>query len=103
MLKNNMAYFVTICANFPCKIEKFELEVVGVGILGTRSCCQGSHNMYYKEVTAKRVTPISFFIFNKFEHFFYFIQKQHISAEKLKLSILDACVCKIIYIKKKLD
>ena len=61
MLKNNMAYFVTICANFPCKIEKFELEVVGVGILGTRSCCQGSHNMYYKEVTVKRVAPISFF------------------------------------------
>ena len=26
--------FLVICANFPCKIEKFELEVVGVSILG---------------------------------------------------------------------
>ena len=26
--------FLVICANFPGKIEKFELEVVGVGILG---------------------------------------------------------------------
>ena len=27
-----------ICANFPCKTEKFELEVVGLGILGTGFC-----------------------------------------------------------------
>ena len=36
-------YFLAICANFPCKFEKFELEVVGVGILGTGFCFQGSH------------------------------------------------------------
>ena len=33
----------TFCANFPCKIEKFELKVVGVGILGKGFCFQGSH------------------------------------------------------------
>ena len=33
--------FLAICANFPCKIEKFELE--NVGILGTGYCLQGSH------------------------------------------------------------
>ena len=33
--KNNSVYFLAICANFPCKIEKFELEVVGMGFLGT--------------------------------------------------------------------
>ena len=27
--ENNSAYFLAICTNFPCKIEKFELEVVG--------------------------------------------------------------------------
>ena len=26
-----------------CKIEKFELEVVGMGISGTGICFQGSH------------------------------------------------------------
>ena len=43
MLKNNIVYFLEICANFPCKTEKFELEVVVVGILGTEFCFQGSH------------------------------------------------------------
>ena len=28
MLKNNSVYFLAICAKFPNKIEKFELEVV---------------------------------------------------------------------------
>ena len=42
-VKNISVYFLAICANFPCKIEKFELEVVGVGILGTGLCFQGSH------------------------------------------------------------
>ena len=37
-LKNNSVYFLAICTNFPCKIEKFELEVVGVGTLGTGFC-----------------------------------------------------------------
>ena len=36
-------YVLGICANFPCKIEKFELEVVGVAILGTGFCFQGNH------------------------------------------------------------
>ena len=31
------------CAKFPCKIEKSELEVVSVGILGREICFQGSH------------------------------------------------------------
>ena len=46
MLKNNRVYFLAICANFPCKIEKFELEVVGVGILGTGFCFQGQPLTY---------------------------------------------------------
>ena len=41
--KNNSVYFLAICANFPRKIEKFELEVVSVDILGTGFCFQGSH------------------------------------------------------------
>ena len=40
-VKKITAYFLAICANFPCKIEKFELENVGVSILGTEF--QGSH------------------------------------------------------------
>ena len=28
-------YFLAMCANLPCKIEKFGLEALGVGILGT--------------------------------------------------------------------
>ena len=36
-------YFLAVCANFPCKIEEFELKIVGVGILGTGFCFQGSH------------------------------------------------------------
>ena len=35
MLKNNSVYFLAICGNFPCKIQKFELEVVGICMLGT--------------------------------------------------------------------
>ena len=41
--KKMSVYFLGICTNFPCKIEKFELEVVGVCILGTGFCFQGSH------------------------------------------------------------
>ena len=43
--KNNSAYFLTICANFPCKIEKFELEVVGVGF-GDRILLSGQPSSY---------------------------------------------------------
>ena len=38
MLKKITAYFLAICANFLWKIEKFNLEGVGVGILGTGFC-----------------------------------------------------------------
>ena len=41
--KKITVYFLAIRANFPCKIEKFELENLGVGILGTEFCFQGSH------------------------------------------------------------
>ena len=34
MLKRNIVYFFPICANFPCRIEKFELKVVVMGIFG---------------------------------------------------------------------
>ena len=30
--------FLVICVNFPCKTEKFEFEVVGLGILGSGFC-----------------------------------------------------------------
>ena len=33
--KNDSVYFLAMCANFPCKTEKFEWEAVDVGILGT--------------------------------------------------------------------
>ena len=42
-VKKISVYFLAICADFPCKTEKFELEVAGVGILGTGFCVQGSH------------------------------------------------------------
>ena len=42
-VKKISVYFLAICANFPCKIESFESEVVGVGILETGFCFQGSH------------------------------------------------------------
>ena len=41
-VKKNGAYLLAICANFPIKFEKFELEFAGVGILGTGFCFQGS-------------------------------------------------------------
>ena len=51
MLKNNSIYFLIICVNFPCKIEKLNLEVVCVcvGTLGTRICFQGSHELILLE------------------------------------------------------
>ena len=42
MLKNNIVYFLAIFVNLVCKIEKFELKVVGVVILGRKICFQGS-------------------------------------------------------------
>ena len=42
-VKKITVYFLAICVNFPCKVEKVELEVVDVDILGTRFCFQGSH------------------------------------------------------------
>ena len=42
-VKNSSVYFLAIWVNFPSKIEKFELEVVGMGILGIRFCFNGSH------------------------------------------------------------
>ena len=36
-------YFLAICINFPCKIKKFDLEVVRMGILKTGFCFQGKH------------------------------------------------------------
>ena len=43
MLEKINVYFLLIYANFQCKIEKFELEIVVVGILGTGFCFQDSH------------------------------------------------------------
>ena len=42
-VKNNVVYILAICTYFPCKIEKFELEAVGVDNLGTGFCFQDSH------------------------------------------------------------
>ena len=36
-------YFLAIFANFSYKIEKFELEVSSVDILGTKFCFQSIH------------------------------------------------------------
>ena len=43
MLKNNIVYFLAIYANFPCKTEKFKLEVVSVDFLKIRFYFQGGH------------------------------------------------------------
>ena len=59
-VKNNSVYLLAICVNFPCKIEKFEFEVVGMGILGTDFPLRATINKSYREITAKIVTPICF-------------------------------------------
>ena len=59
-VKKITVYFLTICINFPCKIENFELEVVGVG-KGQNFVFRGAISMFYSEIAAKRVTAISFF------------------------------------------
>ena len=59
-VKKISVHFLAICVNVPCKIEKFELEVVGVSILETRFCYQGSQDISYREIAAKTATPISF-------------------------------------------
>ena len=41
--KKIIVYFLAICADFSCKIEKFELEVAVEGILGTGFCFQSLH------------------------------------------------------------
>ena len=41
--KKTSVYFLAVCVNFPCKIEKFELEVAGMDVLGTGIYLQGSH------------------------------------------------------------
>ena len=60
MFKNISIYFLAICVNFPCKIEKFELEVVGIGILATGFAFRAVINIFYRETTPERVTRISF-------------------------------------------
>ena len=47
MLKNNSVYFLAICGNFSSKIQKFELEVVGICMLGTGFCFQGGQPLTY--------------------------------------------------------
>ena len=43
MFKKKTVYFLAVCVNLPCKIEKVELEGVGMDILWTGFCFQGSH------------------------------------------------------------
>ena len=43
MLQNNSIYFIAISATSQVKLLKFELKVVGMGILGTGFCFQSSH------------------------------------------------------------
>ena len=43
ILRKIAVLFLAICAKFPCKIERSELEVVSVGIFGAGFCFQGSH------------------------------------------------------------
>ena len=40
MLKNQHCLLFSNCVNLSCKVEKFKLEVVGEGTLGTRICFQ---------------------------------------------------------------
>ena len=64
-------YFLAICVNFSCKIEKFELEVVVVDIFGTRFCFQ--RVAILTNLTGKlqlKKKHHYFFIFNKFQNYF---------------------------------
>ena len=89
-VKKVSVYFVAIRANSPCKIETFELEVVGGGILGKGFCSQGSYYISYRKITARRVTAISFLsLISCFS-----LVSNNILAEKFKLGILDTCACK---------
>ena len=54
MLKKQHCLFFSNCVNLPCKIEKFELEVVGVVILET--------GVYFQKETKKRQLPLPCYI-----------------------------------------
>ena len=54
-LKNNGVYFLAICVNFPCKIDKFELEVVAMGILVQDFASRAAINISNREIPDKGV------------------------------------------------
>ena len=51
MLKKQHCLFFSNCVNLPCKIEKFELEVVGVVILET--------GVYFQKETKKKTITVT--------------------------------------------
>ena len=53
--KNNSVYFLAICVNFPFKIDKFELEVVAMGILVQDFASRAAINISNREIPAKGV------------------------------------------------
>ena len=69
-VKKISAYILAICANFPCKIETFELEVVGVE--QDFAFC-AAIKMSHRETTLKRLTNISFLSLICFKIYFTFV------------------------------
>ena len=64
-LKKITVYFRTICVNFRCKIERFELlKVVAMGVLETGFWYQG------RICLTSKSSAHFFFMFNKFENCF---------------------------------
>ena len=53
--KNNSVYFLAICVNFPFKIDKFELEVVAMGILVQDFASRAAINKSNREIPDKGV------------------------------------------------
>ena len=106
-------YFLAICVNFSCKIEKFELEVVVVDIFGTRFCFQRVAiltNLTGKLQLKKKYH--FFFIFNKFQNYFTLVNNNidrkgynnknnicFITADQTEHSYV--CVCNLYKGKKQ--
>ena len=93
--------FLAICANFQCKIQKFELEVLWV-FQGQDFGFRAASNISYSEIAAKRVTLISFLSLISLRTVLLQSITTYILVEKVKLGTLDACVFKYIYKKETL-
>ena len=97
-VKKLSVYFLAICANFP-KLrnlnQKFQVQV----FQGQDFAFGAVTDLSYREITAKRVTPMSFLSLISLKY--VLLQSIIILVGKVKLGILHAGVFKNIYIKEK--